>query len=1279
MGAMMRAADWCATPMGPVSAWPQSLRTAISIMLESKFAMVVAWGPEYRFFYNDRYQPILGSKHPGALGQRGVDIFPEVWPVVGPAFDRVGQGEAFAFDDWLLPLQRNGYLESCWFTLSYSPIRDESGGVGGVLAVVAETTGRVEGERRLATLRDLARRASEAKATGDACRGAAAVFEQNPIDVPFALLYLLDAEAPAARLVSAVRLAPGDPAAPEEVRLDGEDRGGWPLGPLAAAGTAQVVEDLLARFGALPGGEWPEAAHTAVLFPLARPGLERPYGVLVAGVSPRRRLDDAYRGFFELAAEHITTALSNALAFEAERRRAEALAEIDRAKTAFFGNVSHEFRTPLTLMLGPLEDALAQAAPAVSGEPLRAMHRNALRLQKLVNALLDFSRIEAGRVEAVYEPTDLAAFSAELASGFRSAVERAGLSLQVAVEPAREPAWIDRQMWEKIVLNLLSNAFKFTFEGGIVLALRETAERFELEVRDTGTGIPAAEVPRLFERFHRVAGARSRTEEGSGIGLALVQELVKLHGGEIAVQSELGVGSCFRVSIPRGSGHLPAQRLGAARTLVSTGHGAAPYVAEALRWVRDDLGEALPAPATVGAERVLVADDNADMRDYLRRILGGRWQVEVVGDGAAALRAACERPPDLVLTDVMMPGLDGFALLRALREDDRTRHVPVVMLSARAGEEASEQGLQAGADDYLVKPFTARELLARVGSQLSLARSRAAVARQRAEADLQQRNVASLLMQAPTPICILRGPRLVVELANPATCRLWGRSVDEVMGKPLLEALPELHGQGFDELLGGVMATGIPYFGKERPIRLGPEADRAGTDRAGADRAGADRAGADRAGIIYLNFVYEPLRTVDGRVDGVIMVGFDVTDEVTAREQVDRLRLQAEAANRAKDEFLAMLSHELRNPMAPIFTAIQLLRLKSGDAFERELAILDRQGRHLLRLVEDLLDVSKLTRGKVMLRRAPVEIAAVTAHAVEMVEPLLEERRHHLVQTVPASGLCVEADAQRLAQVVANLLTNAARYTEPGGRIELAARAIGDEGDEVEIVVRDNGAGIAADLLPRLFEPFVQGPRRAERREGGLGLGLEIVRSLVTLHGGRVSAHSDGLGRGSTFRVVLPASAEPVTPVPAAPAAVPEDAAGDAQAGAGGLGEGRGRAHRVLLVDDNRDAADLLGQALGRSGYAVTLAYDGPSAITAAAGAHPDVALLDIGLPGMDGYEVARHLRGVVDGSLRLVAITGYGLPADHERSQEAGFLAHLTKPLDVGEVQEVLAKILAP
>jgi PAS domain S-box-containing protein len=427
---------------------------------------------------------------------------------------------------------------------------------------------------------------------------------------------------------------------------------------------------------------------------------------------------------------------------EAERRRAEALAEIDRGKTRFFSNISHEFRTPLTLMLGSLEEMKREAAgaaiPASYLDQMDLVHRNGLRLLKLVNTLLDFSRIEAERVQAVYEATDLAEMTAHLASEFRSAIEKAGLALVVNCPPLQDAAYVDREMWEKVVLNLLSNAFKFTFKGTIEVSLRKVDDAFELVVADSGTGIPPAELPRLFERFHRVEGAKGRTYEGSGIGLALVQELARLHGGNVTVESELGKGSTFRVTIPTGSAHLPQRQIGGVRTQASTGLSAQPFVEEALRWLPDVssvpeeiIEVALPVEgsAVPDAQRplVLLADDNADMREYLTRILGERYHVESVTDGESALNAIALKPPDLLLSDVMMPRVDGMDLLKRLRADPRTRSLPVILLSARAGEQNKVDALGAGADDYIVKPFTARELVARVDAHLKIARVRGEV------------------------------------------------------------------------------------------------------------------------------------------------------------------------------------------------------------------------------------------------------------------------------------------------------------------------------------------------------------------------------------------------------------------------------------------------------------------------------------------------------------------------------------------------------------------------
>lgn len=447
---------------------------------------------------------------------------------------------------------------------------------------------------------------------------------------------------------------------------------------------------------------------------------------------------------------------------EQERQRAESLAELDRAKTLFFSNISHEFRTPLTLLLNPLQDVLSdRALPTLHRERLELAQRNSLRLLKLVNTLLDFSRIEAGRMEASYEPTDLSQFTADLASVFRSAIEQAGLRLTVDCLPLPEAVYVDREMWEKIVLNLISNAFKFTLAGEIIVRLHPVNHHVILEIEDTGSGIAPEELPHVFERFHQVRGVQARSQEGSGIGLALVYELVQLQGGTIHASSTLGQGSCFTISLPFGSEHLPLDRIKASQFLPSITIGATPYVQEAelwrpLRYLRSS-AHPQPLPDSSNA-RVLLVDDNTDMRDYLTRILSESVQVEAVADGVSALAAIQRQLPDLVLTDVMMPGLDGFGLLQTLRANPQTREIPILLLSARAGEEAIVEGLEAGADDYLIKPFSAQELISRVNAHLQIAQLRTTALRE-ARSTIQSRDelLSTVSHELNTPLVSILG------------------------------------------------------------------------------------------------------------------------------------------------------------------------------------------------------------------------------------------------------------------------------------------------------------------------------------------------------------------------------------------------------------------------------------------------------------------------------------------------------------------------------------------
>ncbi|MET9262129.1 SpoIIE family protein phosphatase [Amycolatopsis sp. NPDC004079] len=729
---------WEETPLGPLREWPAGLRAAVGLMLRSDFPMFLCWGEDLRFLYNDAYIPVLSTKHPWALGEPFEVVWTEAWPRVEPMVEGVLQGRASYVEDFPLMLERNGFREETYFTMSYSPLGAEE--APGLFCACTETSGQVVGSRRMALLRALAEQSTLELGTEDeACAAAVRLLSKSRADVPFALAYLMNADGTSARLAASLGVRPGSALAPLAAgpgnaelwsALSGGQESAW-QGLAARCPGSQVAES----------GGTEEEADEALVLPVTG-GADHPVGALVLGLSPHLRPTEDYRAFHRLVATQLSGAIAEVRAYEAEHRRAEELAELDRAKTTFFSNISHEFRTPLTLMMGPVAE-LRTAVDTGSVEPARwqaeldVVHRNGVRLGKLVSTLLDFSRIQAGRMQAAFEPVDLAVVTAELAGVFRSAMERAGLGYAVECDSSTGPVHVDREMWEKIVLNLLSNALKYTLSGSVSVALGRSGDAAELRVADTGIGVPPEELPRLFERFHRSVTARARSVEGTGIGLALVRELVELHGGTITVDSAVDAGTTFAVRIPLGHKHLPADHVRAASTSTEP-QAAEPFLTEVWSWLRGPHGNSAPdtepdAPRPSGGGRVLVVDDNADMREYLYRLLSPEFAVQAVGDGSTALALARSDPPDLVLSDIMMPGADGMELLAALRAEPGTANVPVVLLSARAGQEAAVGGLAAGADDYLVKPFSSRELLARVRAHLDLTRTRAVESRRMRE------------------------------------------------------------------------------------------------------------------------------------------------------------------------------------------------------------------------------------------------------------------------------------------------------------------------------------------------------------------------------------------------------------------------------------------------------------------------------------------------------------------------------------------------------------------
>ena len=1107
-------------------------------MLNSQHPMWVGWGPEMTFLYNDAYISVLGlAKHPWALGRSMREVWAEIWGDVGALVEKVyAKGEPTYVDNLRLFMSRGDRLEETYYSFSYSPIFDESGKVAGLFCPSSERTANTLNARRLRTLSELSANSLLEKSTDAACATFLATLANNPDDIPFALLYLMEpgATPSIATLAGTIHVDKDvQGISPRRISLEGKSPGIlWPLDKVIAFSKAEIIQ--IPPHNALPNGAADQPVREAIILPIASPAQVTPLGFLICGVNPTRNLDSEYLTFFSLVVDQLVSAINNARTSEDEKRRTDTLAELDRAKTVFFSNISHEFRTPITLMLGPVEELLAGQHAAGSEESRRLLsvvHRNGLRLQKMVNALLDFSRLEAGRIQANFEPTDLSRLTRDLASGFRSTIERGGLKYEVQCDSLPEPVYIDRDMWEKIVLNLISNAFKFSFEGRIDVRLRADGEQVVLTVSDTGVGVAQSELPRLFERFHRIEGSKARTHEGSGIGLALVQELVRLHHGEIAATSELGRGTTFSIAIPFGAEHLPAANVRApknAKTLDPGGRSSAQstiFADEMAEWLPED-----PASVAVATKsetsardaevRVLVADDNSDMREYVARLLRARWTVETVSDGLAALESIRKRPPTLVVTDVMMPRMDGFELLREIREDPATRRIPVVMLSARAGEESRVEGLEAGADDYIVKPFTARELVARVAARLDLYRLGTLLEKERSAID-------SLFEQTPVPVAVLTGPDVVYSIANQAYREVVGNR--DVRGKPILEALPELKGQGFDTLAREVMRTGKAYIGREALVKL-------------------DRRGTGQTEDTYFTFIYSPISGEGGVNHSVAVIATDVTEQVRARKQLEILADEASSGQEKFRKLSESLDSEVRArtgqlearnaenvEQADQLRDLSVRLLKAQDDERRRIAreLHDSSGQVLSVLSMNLAILARnsgkagqetknadLIRESLELVRQISQEIRTTSYLLH--PPMLDETglvgalRWYIDGLVERGGIEIQLnipeDFERqsreielvIFRVVQESLTNVHRHSGS----KTAVIDLRREGDTIHLSVQDRGRGIAAEKLAAI-------------RTKGSGVGFRGMSERVRQLKGKMQIQSGDAG--TRISVTLPA------------------------------------------------------------------------------------------------------------------------------------------------------------
>ena len=736
--------DWASTPLGPPATWPPSLRSAVALLLRSRQPMQLGWGEDLLVLYNDAYVPTLGTKHPHALGEPLSEVFAEVWDVVGPLQQAVLAGGAGTWEEHLpLTIERGAGPEEANFSFAYSHVPDERPpgtagpppGPGGVLSVFSVTTETVVSARRLALLNRLAAVATRMLAPEELLAAVTDVLADASRDLLGGGIYLPVTE-PGTGATTLQRrhtfgaLCPG--VLPEVVADDPHPvvqahRGGSPT-----TGTHPCPA---------PSGR----AHVSVVVPLVDPVGSTDAPVLALLPHPLRPFDDDHARFVSLLGDQVAQLLAGSRQWAREQERVHALAALDEARTLFLSEVSHEFRTPLTLLLGPLEDVLSGRVENLDRQELRSMHGGALRLLRMVDSLLDATRLEAGGVTPVPEPVDLADLTQELVRPFEPAVGRVGLELRVDLDPAVGVVELDPHLWEGIVLNLVSNAVKYTPAGSIGVRLERQGDDVVLHADDTGLGIPSGQLARVFDRFHRVRDEHGRSIEGAGLGLAVVARSAEVMGGTATASSVLGEGSHFEVRLP-----LPVLT-----RPVGRGAGSEVDARSLARWTEDLLPAPVSEAPTTGSDAtgplVLVVEDNVALQRRLARVLAPLGRVQVAGHGLAALEVMRREPVDLVVSDVMMPGMDGLTLLKEVRADPQLRDVPVLVLSARAGPGAATGALEAGADDYLLKPFTSDELVARCRSNLELSRARAATAASRARTTL----LAGVSHDMQTPLAVI--------------------------------------------------------------------------------------------------------------------------------------------------------------------------------------------------------------------------------------------------------------------------------------------------------------------------------------------------------------------------------------------------------------------------------------------------------------------------------------------------------------------------------------------
>ncbi|KAI8913159.1 hypothetical protein DFJ77DRAFT_441184 [Powellomyces hirtus] len=1278
MGRRTREFDWSKLSVGPREKWPPALTAAVNMILTSRFPFLMCWGPEYVVFYNDAYIQVMGPKHP-ALGLLAVELWGEIWQEVGPDFARALNGVTTYSSDMHLPMFRMGYTEETYFTYSISPILSDhtTKTVGGILAPSFEVTGRVIHERREHCVRELGSKAGTSTSLLEACSLSAECLALVPFDISFSMIYFLEADQMTLSLKATSGIDANHALAVPTIFIGGPMPGSLER-ITDVLRTKEAIDIPLSVDLGLPGGAWPEKPVEAMILPILKNNLDL-LGIAVLGASPRRRLDALYRNFFTLIVRQLSHNLCAAQSYEEERQKRETLAELDRAKTTFFSNISHELRTPLTLILGPVEEMLrGNSVSATIRKELEIVQRNALRLLKLVTSLLDFSRIEAGRMQVSYRPTILGHLVVDVCGVFRSAIERAGLEFVVDVVPCDQPVYVHKDFIEKMMYNLLSNALKCTFTGRITVLSRQVDQQVEVSVSDTGVGILDKDLPEIFKRFYRVEGGNRRSNEGTGIGLALSQELAKLHGGTITAKSKFGEGSTFTLTIPLGRSHLPSDRvIELPDDTLSLGDMDSQFLEEAMGWLseNDDALNSGPfvstkenpsgwsptCSSTTGAAApepyVLVADDNNDMSAYVKSLLSKSWRVRVVRDGQEALDMCKRHPPGFLVSDIMMPRLSGLELVKHIRADPVLRLIPIILLSARAGEEARVEGLESGADDYMCKPFSGKELIARVRTHLELGRLRSEL----------------MHLARVSPVGIFRA-----DASGNVTYRS-ERMLTLSGGGGKDPALSNVHPDDFPEVsrcwytsVGARMACKVEFR------YLHPDGR-----------------------VVWCLAQWSPENDETGEVVGFLGAVTDISERVEMQQQ--QLN-EAEENRKSQESFIDMISHEIRNPISGILGSVDLLR--RGIGVREKHAKRSPEGReemltqiasdvecldaihscatHQRLIADDVLNLSKLKSGSFAINDRLFDPVKTIGDTVNMFKALMEAKSLSFTSRMDWAHGKVHGDPERLSQVMIkwvhylkSLLGNAIKFTEKCTErridISLSSRP-GDEPTSIMLCVdvRDTGIGMSQEVQEKLFQRFSQATIRTYREYGGSGLGLHLSKQMVQVMGGDIGVESD-LGKGTkisfyvrverkapTVRLEDPVTLEPQSPIRRTP--------DDGNSGAQISKQIDEKSIAVLVVEDNLINQRVLRRQLDLAGFVTLVANNGEEALQTIRKSNPvdiDVILMD--MPVMDGTEATLQIRDResrlgID-AVPIVGLSGNAREEHRERALQCGMTDYITKP----------------